>query len=896
MKSYSAKEIRSLFLEYFNKQGHTIVDSAPLIPRDDATLLFTNAGMVPFKKLFQGEETRSYKRATTSQKCLRVSGKHNDLENVGRTARHHTFFEMLGNFSFGDYFKQDAIKFAWEFITDVLELPKEKLYVTVFEEDDEAAKLWEEVAKVQKERIFRIGAKDNFWSMGETGPCGPCSEIFVDQGEDMKCGPDCGIGSCDCDRFLEIWNLVFMQFNQTENGRENLPKPSIDTGMGLERMAAVSQGKRSNFDCDLFQEIIQYSAQLASVTYSFSDPDTNDIDTALRVIADHSRSAAFLIADGVLPGNEGRSYVLRRLLRRALRFATLINVEEAFLYKVTTKVCDVMGDVYPELLNSKDFISRVVKEEEERFAKTLNQGLVMLDEEFEKLSKDNKDTISGQIAFTLYDTYGFPLDIVDDISRKRGFFIDTASYEACMLEQKNRSRNAQKGKGLLGSDGANAGDIFKKFIDDGLITSFIGYDCLEAKARIVALLDSDGISVDKLEENEQGYILTNQTPFYGESGGQIGDQGIISAPQGKAFVLDTQKPLPDCFAHIIKVEAGTIYADQEVDMQVTESVRIATARNHTATHILHSALRTVLGTHVQQKGSLVTAERLRFDFTHITGMTQEELKAVENEVNRIILANGTIETHEMSPKEANEYGAIGLFGEKYGDIVRVVNIGDKDSVELCGGTHLKASGQIGSFVLLSESGIAAGIRRIEALTGFNALIHVQQERQELAHIAQALKVKSSEVVPRIQALQADIKNLKKDLEKAKIASAQSGGSQSSQNGTSESIEEINGIKLVSNVLNEIPVKLLREMMDDVKSKLPSGIACLTSIVEGKAQMIVYVSKDLHSKVNAPDIIKKIAVHIEGSGGGRPDQAQAGGTKVDGVQAAFNELKELIKAL
>ncbi len=896
MKSYSAKEIRSLFLEYFQKNGHTIVESAPLIPRDDATLLFTNAGMVPFKKLFQGEEVRSYKRATTSQKCLRVSGKHNDLENVGRTARHHTFFEMLGNFSFGDYFKKDAILFAWGFITEVLELPKEKLYVTVFEEDDEAAKLWEEVAKVEKDRIFRIGAKDNFWSMGETGPCGPCSEIFVDQGEDMKCGDNCGIGSCDCDRYLEIWNLVFMQFNQTEQGRENLPKPSIDTGMGLERMAAVSQGKRSNFDCDLFQDIIQYSAQLAHVTYSFSDPDTNDIDTALRVIADHSRSAAFLIADGVLPGNEGRSYVLRRLLRRALRFATLINVEEAFLYKVAVKVCEIMGDVYPELIESKDFIARVVKEEEERFAKTLNQGLIMLDDEFDNLSKDKKDTISGQIAFTLYDTYGFPIDIVDDIARKRGFNIDTAAYEQCMLEQKNRSRNAQKGKGLLGSDGANANDIFKKYVDDGLITSFIGYDCLEAKARIVALLDSDGISTEKLEEGEKGYILVNQTPFYGESGGQVGDQGLISAPQGKAQVLDTQKPLPNCFAHIIEVSSGTIYADQEVDMQVTESVRIATGRNHTATHILHAALRTVLGTHVQQKGSLVTPERLRFDFTHITAMTQDELRQVELEVNRIILANGQIETHEMSPKEASEFGAIGLFGEKYGDIVRVVNIGDKDSLELCGGTHLKSSGQIGSFIILSESGIAAGIRRIEALTGFNALSYIQEERAELANIAQSLKVKAQEVVPRIQSLQADMKALKKELEKAKLASAQSGAAQGSQSGTSGSEEEINGVKLVTSHLTDVPVKLLREMMDDVKSKLQSGIACIVSNVEGKAQMIVYVSKDLHAKTTAPDIIKKIAVHIEGSGGGRPDQAQAGGTNVNGIEAALAELKEIIKGL
>ncbi len=888
MKSYSAKEIRTLFLKYFEQKGHTIVESAPLIPRDDATLLFTNAGMVPFKKIFQGEEIRDYIRATTSQKCLRVSGKHNDLENVGRTARHHTFFEMLGNFSFGDYFKEDAIKFAWEFITEVLELPKEILYVTVFTEDDEAAQLWEKVAKIEKDRIFRIGAKDNFWAMGDTGPCGPCSEIFVDQGEDMKCGPDCGIGSCDCDRFLEIWNLVFMQFNQTKDGREKLPKPSIDTGMGLERMAAVSQGKRSNFDCDLFQDIIQFAAQTANVTYSFSDPDTNDVDTALRVIADHSRSAAFLIADGVLPGNEGRSYVLRRLLRRALRFATLMGVNEAFLYKVAEKVCEVMGEDYPELPNSLEFISRVVKEEEERFAKTLNQGLVMLDEEFEKLNSESKNSISGQTAFTLYDTYGFPLDIVDDIARKRGFSVNSEEYEQCMLEQKTRSRNAQKGKGLLGSGTLDTNEIFKKLVDDGLETSFIGYDCLEAKARIIALLDADGITIEKLEQGEKGYLLTNQTPFYGESGGQIGDQGIISTPLGSAKVDDTQKPLPNCFIHIIEVVEGILYADQEVSMTVTESVRIATARNHTATHLLHTALRSVLGTHVQQKGSLVTTERLRFDFTHITQVTQEELRAVELEVNRLVLANGAIETTEMSHKEAVNFGAIALFGEKYGDKVRVVNIGEKDSVELCGGTHLKATGQIGSFLIVAESGIAAGIRRIEALTGYNALNFIQNERAELSAISQSLKIKSSEVLPRIQALQSEVKNLKKDLEKAKI----SGGSNASGQDNVEKMM-INDIPVVIQKMQDIPVKLLREMMDNVKSKLQSGIACVSSVADGKPQLIVYVSKDLHSKITAPDIIKQIATHINGSGGGRPDQAQAGGTDAAGLDKAIEGLKEII---
>ncbi len=891
MKNYSAKEIRSLFLEYFNKNSHTIVESSPLIPRDDATLLFANAGMVQFKKIFQGEEVRDYKRATTSQKCLRVSGKHNDLENVGRTARHHTFFEMLGNFSFGDYFKKDAIHFAWTFITETLGLPKEKLYVTVFKDDDEAAELWHSVTGIEKNRIFRLGEKDNFWSMGDTGPCGPCSEIFIDQGDDMCCGDNCGIGSCDCDRFLEIWNLVFMQFNQKADGtRESLPKPSIDTGMGLERISAVCQGKRSNFDCDLFQDIIQYAAELANVKYSFSAPDTNEVDTALRVIADHSRSAAFLIADGVLPGNEGRSYVLRRLLRRALRFATLMGIEEAFLYKVVRKVSEVMGEAYPELPHSIDFISKVVKEEEERFAKTLNQGLTMLDEELEKLAKNQEKNISGQVTFTFYDTYGFPIDIVDDIARKRGFVVDFEDYEKCMLEQKNRSRSAQKGKGLLGSGNSNINDIFKQLADDGIQSSFIGYDYLNAKSRIIALLDADGVIVDKLEQGSKGFLLTSQTPFYGESGGQIGDRGIIKSPEATIKVLDTQKPLANSFVHIIEIENGTVYADQEVELTVTEGIRLSIARNHTATHLLHTALRKVLGTHVQQKGSLVDTERLRFDFTHIAQMSQEEIKAVETEVNRLVLENCSICVSEMTHKEAVDFGAIALFGEKYGEKVRVVNVGEKESVELCGGTHLNATGQIGSFIIISESGIASGVRRIEALTGFNALTTIQQERKELTSLAQSLKIKTDEVLPKVQSLQTEIKNLKKDLEKAKL-----GASSSKNQDTAQNIE-INNIPVVINQVDDLPVKLLREMMDNVKSKLPTGIALLVSIVEGKAQIIVYVSKNLHTKITAPDIIKKISPCIEGSGGGRPDQAQAGGTNLAGLEQAIQEFKNSIESL
>ncbi len=900
MKNYTAKQIRSLFLEYFNKlqgKSHTVVASSPLVPKNDATLLFANSGMVQFKSIFQGEEVRDYNRATTSQKCLRVSGKHNDLENVGRTARHHTFFEMLGNFSFGDYFKEDAIKFAWGFITEVLELPKDKLYVTVFEEDDEAEELWQKIAQIDKTRIFRIGAKDNFWSMGDTGPCGPCSEIFVDQGEDMKCGDSCGIGSCDCDRFLEIWNLVFMQFNQTDQGREKLPKPSIDTGMGLERIAAVCQGKRSNFDCDLFQDLIQYAAKTAHVSYSFSLPDTNDTDTALRVIADHARSAAFLVTDGILPGNEGRAYVLRRLIRRALRFATLIGSEEAFLYKVCAKVCETMGEAYPELLQSQEFISKVVREEEERFAKTLSQGLLILDDEFKNLDTEKKTILSGQFAFTLYDTYGFPLDIVDDIARKRGFSIDNEEYEKCMLEQKTRSRNAQKGKSLLSSDGKDIKQTFQKLSESVAETHFAGYDFLHIQSKITALLNKDGNAVEKLQVGEEGYLLSHQTPFYGESGGQIGDKGIIRSPEAVIEVLDTQKPFTTTFIHVIKVGSGTVFNGQEIDMTVAESSRLAIARNHTATHLLHAALRNVLGSHVQQKGSLVTAERLRFDFTHISAMTQEEIKAVEHEVNKLVLINAPITTEEMGHKEAIACGATALFGEKYGDKVRVVSIGDKDSVELCGGTHLTSAGQIGSCIIISESGIAAGIRRIEAVTGWNSLHTMQEERSIQTSVIQLLKVKPEELVSRITAMQSEIKSLKKEVEKAKLSVSLNSSSSTSTSGSAGAEKtEINGIPTVIRQVDNVPIKLLREMMDDVKSKLPNGIACLATIVEEKPQLIVYVSKSLHAKITAPQIIKEISSFIGGSGGGRPDQAQAGGTDPSGLPQALDNIKLIIEKL
>ena len=880
----TAKEIRHKFLEYFRKHGHAIEPSSSLVPKDDPTLMFTNAGMVQFKKMYLGQEKRSYNCAATSQKCLRVSGKHNDLENVGRTARHHTFFEMLGNFAFASYFKREAITYAWEFITEELKLPKERLYVSVFQDDDEAFALWQEIAGLAPERIIRMGEKDNFWTMGDTGPCGPCSEIYVDQGEDMKCGPDCGIGKCDCDRFLEIWNLVFTQYDQKKPGeRELLEHPNIDTGMGLERIAAICQGKRSNFDCDLFQDIIQYAASVAGVEYSFSAPDTNDVDTALRVIADHSRSTAFMIADGILPSNEGRGYVLRRLIRRALRFSTLMGVQEAFLYKTVGKVVEVMGDDYPELREHADFISKVVFEEENRFRVTLDKGLAMLDSELATLAAEGKTVIPGEVAFRLNDTFGFPLDIVSDVAYKRGFTVDEEGFLEHMQAQRERARAAWKGSGEKDLAGR-----FKGLLEEGVQSEFVGYDSLKADSRIIALLDEDALPVEALKTGDKGFIVTGKTPFYGAGGGQAGDTGVIVAPEGKLRVMDTLKPMPTLVVMQVEVSEGVVHADQEVSLEVTEGVRLATMRNHSCTHLLQAALRKVLGSHVHQAGSSVGPDHLRFDFTHIKAMTPEELAAVEREVNAMILADHPVVAKQMSYDEAVQTGALALFNEKYGDQVRVLFMGSEGeapcSVEFCGGTHLSRTGQAGSFVILSEGGVAAGVRRIEAATGWNAYEVMAKRRAELNELSAMLKVRSSDIASRVDAMQKEIKALRKELEKAQAASC---------GDVMSAVEEIGGIKVLAVKAGAMNVKALREMMDDVRSKLPSGIACLVGEDSGKAQMLLYVSKDLHDRFTAPALIKEVAVAINGSGGGRPDQAQAGGTNPAGIDEAFKILKEKI---
>ena len=888
----TAKEIRRRYLEFFHRHQHEIVESGPIIPPNDPTLLFTNAGMVQFKKLFLGEEKRAYSRATTCQKCLRVSGKHNDLENVGRTARHHTFFEMLGNFSFGDYFKREAITWAWEFVNGELELPKEKLWVTVFRDDDEAAAIWAEVANLPADRIVRMGEKDNFWTMGDSGPCGPCSEIYVDQGEDMSCGPDCGIGKCDCDRFLEIWNLVFTQFDQSADGtRVALANPNIDTGMGLERMAAVAQGKRSNFDCDLFQEIIQYAASLANVSYSFSAPDTNDVDTALRVIADHSRSAAFLVAGGVLPSNEGRGYVLRRLIRRALRFATLMGVNEPFMHKVARKVTEVMGDAYPELIEHADFIARAVHEEEQRFSLTLAKGLELLDEELAALKAAGKTQIPGEFCFKLYDTYGFPLDIVTDVAEKRGFTADAAGFEKHMAEQRKRAREHQKKGGLLGqADGAN---VFKPLLDAGVSSTFVGYERLTEKSPITLLLNGAGEQVNDLGEGDTGYAITATTPFYGEGGGQAGDMGTLASLSGEAKVLTTHKPAPTLLVHEIEVTRGELHKGGEATLTVDADQRKSTARNHTCTHLLHAALRRALGTHVKQEGSLVDPHRLRFDFSHIAALTPEELATVERDVNRAIMADLPVTAQEMSLDEAKSTGAMALFNDKYGDIVRVLTVsdaekGEPESVELCGGTHLERTGEAGAFMIVSESGVAAGTRRIEAVTGWNAYAQAVEQRAELAALAGQLKARPGQLAERVAALQSDVKKLRKASEKAAAAPVTGAD-------LAASAQEVNGVRLLAAKLDNVPVKALREIMDDVRSRLSeNAVACLATAEDDKVGLLLYVSKDLHGKFTAPALIKDVAAPCGGSGGGRPDMAQAGGTKAEGIDEAFAVLKQRIE--
>jgi alanyl-tRNA synthetase len=868
--------LRELFLKYFEERNHTRLASSSLIPTGDATLLFTNAGMVQFKGVFTGAEKRPYNRATTSQKCLRVSGKHNDLENVGHTARHHTFFEMLGNFSFGDYFKEEAIAFGWEFLTKTVGLPKELLHVTIYKDDDEAFEIWRKVLGAAGNPITRLGEKDNFWSMGDTGPCGPCSEIHIDMGEEFGCGePNCAPG-CDCDRFLELWNLVFMQYDRDESGKMTpLPRPSIDTGLGLERLAAVVQGVHSNWESDLFRPIIQRVEELSGKECRGKDLDS----IAIRVIADHSRAAAFLIADGILPSNEGRGYVLRRILRRALRYGKYIGLNEAFLYDSARVVTEHMGAAYPELLAHAALIDKVIKSEEERFLETLARGLVLFEEEAGNIRKQGGNTLPGEIAFRLYDTFGFPPDLTADLAREAGLAMDQAGFDREMGRQKEMARQSWEG-GQASEVGA-----LRKIRDDGIHTAFTGYETLEDSGVIRAVI-RDGEQVSEAKPGEKVEVITDRTPFYGESGGQMGDHGIISRNGDEIEVEDTIKPFPDVIMHKGFVKHGTFRVGDTVSLKVRTDLRRSIMANHSATHILQWALREVLGDHVKQSGSLVEAQRLRFDFTHFSPLTSDELSRVEQLVNDKVQENLEVASKSMPIEEAMKEGAIALFGEKYGDTVRMVSMGGF-SKELCGGTHTRRTGDIGLFKIVSEGGIAAGVRRIEAVTGKGALDYVWSLEDEIKGLSLRLKGSRGELVHKLEKLIEEKKTKEREVEilKKKLV-----GSHATD--ILEGVREVQGVRVLTRLVEDISnPKDLREYADRVKDRLGSGIALLAAKADGKALLIALVTSDLTSRFHAGNIVKKAAAAVGGTGGGRPDMAQAGGPQVAHLDQALKSVEE-----
>ena len=878
MKTVSGNYIRDAFLRYFKGKGHEVVSSSSLIPANDPTLLFTNAGMNQFKGIFLGEEDRGYKRAATSQKCVRAGGKHNDLENVGRTARHHTFFEMLGNFSFGDYFKRDAIAFAWEFLTVEMALPKERLWVTVFREDDEAEALWLEVTGIPKERITRLDEKDNFWQMGDTGPCGPCSEILVDQGADVGCGrPDCRVG-CDCDRFLELWNLVFMQFNRDAKGKLTpLPRPSIDTGMGLERITAVVQGFKNNYDSDLFQGLISNISKVAEKKYG-ANPDN---DVSMRVISDHGRAVTFLIGDGAIPSNEGRGYVLRRIMRRAARHGKLLGLDKPFLYTVSGWIIDQMSEAYPELAGQRDYIARVIKIEEERFSETLDNGLRLLEEEVAGLKARGEKVIPGETVFKLYDTYGFPVDLTEDIVKGRDITLDMEGFEREMAYQRDRAKASWKG-----NLEDRARDIYRG------IASHIGgvnplcYDHLSAKSRVIKIVKAGEI-VESVFEGDEVEVITEETPFYGESGGQLGDRGVIKTESLVMDVEDTIKPLPNLIVHKGKIVKGELREGDIVHLIVDKELRGASALNHTATHILHEALREVLGNHVKQAGSQVGSDRLRFDFSHFSAMTDGEIRRVEAIVNEKVRENLSVETRVMSPDEAVKEGATALFGEKYGDLVRVVSVGEF-SKELCGGTHTGRSGDIGIFKIISEGGVAAGVRRIEAVTGeaaYKNLLSIEDYLQEAASI---LKTRPESLVDRLSKLLQREKELEKTVSSLKMKLA--GGE---TDDLISNVREVKGVKVLSVKIEISDPKEIKEMADRLKEKIGSGIIVLGSSDGTKSTLVVAVTGDLTKSYHAGNLVKELAKVVGGSGGGRPDMAQAGGPDVSRLDEALNKVFEII---
>jgi alanyl-tRNA synthetase len=856
--SSTSSQLRQAFLDYFAKNGHEVVPSSSLVPHNDPTLLFTNAGMVQFKDVFLGREKRAIPRAATAQRCVRAGGKHNDLENVGYTARHHTFFEMLGNFSFGDYFKRDAIRFAWELITKELGLPPERLWCTVYEDDDEAASIWLDEIGVSRERFARLGMSDNFWAMGDTGPCGPCSEIFYDHGPSVQGGPP---GSPDSggDRYIEIWNLVFMQFERNEQGEmKPLPKPSVDTGMGLERLAAVMQGVHSNYEIDLFVNLIEAAA---AVTH------TSDLsDKSLRVIADHIRACSFLIADGVLPGNEGRGYVLRRIIRRAIRHGYKLGVEEPFFYKLVKDLEREMGAAYPELGKRRSHVEKVLRQEEQRFAETLSRGMRLFDDAIAKLGSGG--TLPGDTIFKLYDTYGFPEDLTADIARERGYNVDRAGFERLMEGQREQSQKASKFSMAAGG---------KPSFDRS--TEFLGYDTLDSRALVIALLDADGAAVESLEQGAAGTVILDSTPFYAESGGQVGDTGRLESETARFAVTDTQK-LGAAYGHIGTVDRGRIAIGHRLEANVDAERRAAIVANHSATHLLHAALRTVLGDHVQQKGSLVAPDRLRFDFAHYEPVDPKQLRQIEALVNEQIRLNYDADIRVLPYDEAIAAGALAFFGDKYGDRVRVLKLGDF-STELCGGTHVSRAGDIGFFKIVSESGIAAGVRRIEAVSGRGALEWVNANEALLRDVAALVKSSRDDVAAKVTQLVERSRALEREIQTLRRKLASGGGRD-----LLEEARDVSGIKAVAARIDGADAKSLRDTADQLKDRLGTGVVVLGAVEGDKVHLVATITKDLTSKVKAGDLIKPVAELVGGRGGGRPDFAQAGGNRPDKVDEAL----------
>ena len=856
------------------------MSSYPLVPKNDPTLMFTNAGMVQFKDVFLGEEKRDYNRAVSVQKCVRAGGKHNDLEMVGRTSRHHTFFEMLGNFSFGDYFKKEAIQFGWEFLTDVIGLPRDRLYISVFENDDDTFNLWVDDIKMPRERIYKLGEKDNFWAMGPTGPCGPCSEIFIDQGKDVGCRePSCEVG-CDCDRFLEIWNLVFMQYDRDKTGKLTpLPNPCIDTGMGLERLAAVVQGRTTNYDTDLMMSIITEAARITGKEYG----KKNAIDISLRVLTDHARASVFLINDGVIPSNEGRGYVLRKIMRRALRHGKLLGQKAPFFHRITSKVVNDFKDAYPDLNSNSEFIHKVVNNEEESFGNTLHYGTQRLEEILKKVHKEKLTTIPGEEIFKLYDTYGFPTDLVEETAKDAGLVLDMEGYTRAMNEQKTKAMTSWKGSGEK-----EVAPFYKEFLQSSPPTVFEGYEHTQGQGKVLAILKNH-TPVNTACTGDEIEFLTDRTPFYGESGGQKGDSGLASNESVRLSLDDTTKPLPGLIVHKAKIISGTLCNGESLTLEVNRQTRGNTTLNHSATHLLQATLKEVLGEHIKQAGSLVASDRLRFDYTHFSPLTDKERVRIESRVNEKIRDNIQVDTQEMDVDTAIKNGAVALFGEKYGDTVRVVDV-PGFSKELCGGTHVTATGDIGVFRITSEGGIASGVRRIEAVTGATAYNTIQADQESLTAIRGLLKTPTNEEVTKLKKLLEKNRQLEKEITtlKEKMVSGQ-------ESTSPDELQKIGDISVLIKKIEGMDAKTLRTFIDKTKNQLKSGIIVVGSVSDGKVSMAAGVTKDLTNKYHAGNIIKSIAVIVGGSGGGRPDMAQAGGSQVDKLDEALKKAQELIRA-